>query len=209
MSVKIGNTNIKSLYLGNNELQKIYLGSNLIYQKSGGYVDTEFSKCPFPTSWTSIKNYTKYSKTNEYGTWIIEASSTFSGNYPAKKAFNNVTDDYWFSTRISDNDTAETIEISLPTNVLINPTTIYIMHLYQGNTSNSSKIQGYNPQTNLWEDLGTLDSGVNGIKENTFTISNNIFYSKFRALCYRFSSSYDTPQINEFQVKSGTVKEHT
>ena len=51
MSVKLGSTAIKGLFLGANELKKIYLGNDLIYQKIG-YVDTEFSY-----SWCGISRH--------------------------------------------------------------------------------------------------------------------------------------------------------
>lgn len=192
---------------GSKIVKQVDINGKIVFKRQS-YVDAEFTACPFPTSWTTVTAYVKYSAENEYGIWNVEASSALSGNYPAKKAFNNVSDDYWCPTSIGDVETAETIEISLPTKVLIKPTNIYVKHLYQGNASNKSKIQGYNSETNLWEDLGELAFKKHN-QENTFTISNDTFYSKFRVLCYGYSSSLNIPIIYELQVRSGTIRKYT
>ena len=203
MPIKLGTTNIILPY------SKAYLGSDLVYQKSGGYVDTEFTECPFPTSWTAVTAYVKYSAENEYGIWNVEASSASGRSYPACNAFNGNLADLWHSTPIEDDNTAETIEISLPAKTFIKPTTIYVRNETQGNLHNKSKVQGYNSETNLWEDLITLDRRGDSPTASTYNVSSSTFYSKFRIECYKHSSTFSAVSIYELQVRSGMIRKYT
>lgn len=200
MSIKSGSTAIKALCLGTNELQKIYLGANLVYQKSGGG-GIEFSSCPFPTQWTKISD-TNYTSTNDYGLWNITSDSYRSTGYLVHRAFDG------------DNGTAFELmrnvprwaEISMPDNILIKPKEILIRHSYNAATD---VIQGYNPNTNEWENIGTLPTqGVSPVN-TTLVYSGNTYFSKFRLYSTkRRSNSGDGRYLNlwEFQITSGIIR---
>lgn len=193
---------------GSKTVKQVDINGKTVFKRQS-YVDTEFTACPFPTSWTAVTEYTKYSSENEYGIWNVEASSVTSGNYPAYKAFDSNTQTYWSSARIADNYTAETIEISLPAKTFIKPRTIYVRNQAQGNPKNKSKVQGYNSKTNLWEDLMTLDQRGGSPTYEVSDVSSSTFYSKFRIECYRYSATYYSPDIFELQVRNGTIRKYT
>lgn len=199
MSLKLGITNIILPF------SKAYLGSILKYQKSGGdYVDTEFTACPFPTSWTEVTTNLKYTSTNDYGAWTISASNFYGGNYGCSNAFDGSNSTQWNAGSLSDNTTYETLEISCP--VLIKPSTIVFRCSSQGNSTNLSKIQGYNADTSSWEDVTEITRTGTSATTRTLTVSTDNFYSKFRALCYRYSSSSAIPRVQEFQITAGTIR---
>lgn len=208
MSVKLGSTAIKGIYLGANEIKKMYLGSNLVYQKSG-YVDTEFTSCPFPTNWTEVTAGTKYNATNEYGEWNIWADNFCDdivlGKRPTYLAFDRDNSTCWRSSEHSNGINSFEIGIDLPLKTLINPTSIFISSAYVGLIT---KVMGYNPLTDNWEDLGTIDS--HSVAEDTnITITNNVFYSKFKLVMYRYSSKSKYNMVYEFQITSGTLRKES
>lgn len=191
MSIKLGSTAIKALYLGANELKKIYLGSNLVYQSGG---DTEFSSCPFPTTWVKVGDY-EYTATNDLGTWKIVANTGKNVN----NGFDGDTSTAWKPDAIG--ITYRTADIELPSNILIKPTEIYIKINEIGN---NSYVQGFNPETNVWETIKTYDKSSS--KEETITYTGNIFFSKFRISVTRYSGQFYTNSLYEFQIISGTLR---
>lgn len=204
MSVKLGSTAIKSLYLGTNELKKIYLGSSLIYQKSGAYVDTEFSNCPFPISWIKSSN-TEYYTNDNNGKWVITANYQQSSNHTLDKAFNNDSSTY-FTFGV---DLPRWIEIALPNKVLIKPSEIKIIRSYGEDTD---VVQGYNPNTNEWEDIGTIVEATSNVTTTAISYSGNTYFSKFRLYSTKlYSSSGNGRYLRtyEFQVTSGTLRKES
>ena len=180
---------------------KIYLGRDLVYQKNT-YIDTAFSSCPFPTSWTTVTSPSAYKSTNEFGTWNITSEMTSNSTYNASTAFDKNTSSYWCTEAM---ESGETAYLTIESPVLIRPKEIYIKHRCQ---HPNGSIQGFNPTTNSWivlhNFLGTVYK--NGEEENV-TVETEIFFSKFRARCRRYSSSYTQPQIYEFQITSGTIRQ--
>lgn len=210
MSVKLGSTAIKGIYLGANEIKKMYLGSNLVYQKSG-YVDTEFTSCPFPTNWTEVTAGTKYNATNDYGEWNIWTTGNYSGSTASiDKAFDRNDTTLYASVEHDDKSTPYEIGIDLPINCLINPSSIYIKLSRAGSMINSyyTKVRGYNPSTESWEKLGEFP-GVTSATEKNLVVSQAIFYSKFKLVMYRASSNYNKNYVYEFQITSGTLRKES
>lgn len=197
MPIKLGTTNIILPY------SKAYLGSDLVYQKSGGYVDTEFTECPFPTEWTEVEIPTKYTATNEYGAWNIEANDAAGENY-VKCAFDgDFTNNSCWNTKT----TPAYIWISLPNNVFISPKIFRIRYRSLNEVLvKNSKIQGYNPETSAWENLVELNYQGNSAKTYTYEISSSAFYSKFRVECYR-NTAY--AYVYAFEVQEGTIRKYT
>ena len=199
MSIKLGSTAIKALYLGANELKKIYLGSNLVYQK---VVDTEFSSCPFPTTWIQITSGIKYKATNDYGEWNIEANS-WNGSDPLYHAFDGNVSSTYYRTN---NTVPRYTQIELPDYILIKPNELSLTFEYNGS---ADEVQGYNPTTNEWETIGIL--GVSSSKKQTkiLNYTGNTYFSKFRLYSTNLAGSGYTASrmfIYEFQIISGTLR---
>lgn len=198
MTVKIGNTDIKSLFLGTNELQKIYLGSNLIYQKSVSG-DIKFVACPFPTSWIKIPNYTAYNATNDYGEWRISSSNSFIQS-AVPKAFDQNESTSYASSKLSDDTAIATIQIDCPDKVKIKPSNFLCIFEYM----KSSTIKGLN-EDGEWETLNTLGSMGAKAKFNLEQTTEK-YFSKFAVEMKRYSSTYRIPYVYEFQITSGTLR---
>lgn len=198
MPLKLGTTNIDIPF------SKAYLGSVLVYKKGPTYIDTEFTTCPFPREWTEITTNLKYNSTNNYGLWIISATNFYGNSYGCYKAFDGSNSTQWNAGELTDDVTYETLEISCP--VLIKPSTIIFRCSSQGNTTNLSKIQGYNEETSTWEDITTITRTGSSAVTRTLNVTTENYYSKFRALCYRYNSSSDIPRVYEFQITAGTIR---
>ncbi len=164
-----------------------------------------FSTCPYPTSWTKVSDnsYGPYTSTNDYGEWSISCDSLQTTSSIVTNAFDAEDGTSWISAYHNYNDVPATISISCP--VLIKPTKITIKHSGVSNGFYSGKIQGYNPSTETWTDLATL-AQYNAAKIETFSISGDTFYSAFRVLCYRYSSSYVYSYIYYFDITEGIIK---
>lgn len=198
MSVKLGSTAIKGLFLGANELKKIYLGNDLIYQKIG-YVDTEFSSCPFPTSWGEVTAGVEYHATNDYGEWKCTATSFYSAN-GANRAFDQNNSTAFTSADLSSDSAITIIEIDCPNVIKIKPTSLYV-YIAQIKTAT---IKGVN-EDNEWEQIGTI-SRTGTKTEHNLNVSTDKYFSKFKIEMTRYGSSNKRPSVYEFQIKSGTLR---
>ena len=192
--------------IGNKKVLKRYIGENLVYHKN---LDTEFTSCPFPTTWTEVTAGTNYIASNEYGEWKIWADNFFgtSTTY-LYLAFDRDNSTSWQSSAHSDSTTSFEIGIDLPSKILINPTSIFVRAQYEGisgTIGNRAKIMGYNPLIDNWEELGKI-TGHNSATNTTVTITNNVFYSKFKFVMYRYSSKKKYNLVHEFQITSGTLR---
>lgn len=186
----------------NRNLIRRYIGNNLVYSP---YKYTTFARSIAPTSWTAVTNYTRYTANNTYGTWTIFTTNAYNRLYSASYAFNESTGDVWRSSSSTSDTARNECTIELPTNVLIKPTSINIIHSYCGNTANPAYLQGFNPTTNEWETLGTLISSTS-TQTQTFNLNGNIFYSKFRCYLTRYKVGSTYQYIYDFKINSGTVK---
>ena len=97
MPLKLGTTNINIPY------SKACLGNQLIYAGGGKTVDTVFTSCPFPTSWTEVTAGTDYTGDNNYGTWRISATSYASATYNVSKVFDNDISTHWRTKSLTTN----------------------------------------------------------------------------------------------------------
>lgn len=204
MPIKLGAENIKLPFT------KAYLGSVLKYQKSGGYVDTAFTACLFPTSWTEVTANIEYTANNDYGAWRIWADTCYNANYKLTNAFDGdttstTTAKSYRTVQLANNDEVTYMGVDLPSDVLINPTQILIAYRYAGNTSNLATVEALN-ENGEWEKLLELSTGTS-IKNETLNVTTNNFYSKFRLKLHRYNSSYKNPIIYEFQIISGTIRQ--
>ena len=201
--VNKADVNLKPI-IGNKKVLKRYIGENLVYQKK---LDTEFTSCPFPTTWTEVTAGTKYKATNEYGEWNIWATNYYSPTHTVNKAFDTNKSSFWQSLAHANGNTQYEIGIDLPINCLINPSSIYIKSSCASGTSSSyyAKVMGYNPSTESWEKLGEFIGTTSATEEN-LVVSQAIFYSKFKLVMRRASSSYKMNYVFEFQITSGTLR---
>lgn len=198
MSVKLESIAIESLYLGVNEIKKMYLGNDLIYQKIG-YVDTEFTSCPFPTTWTEVTAGTNYKASNGCGEWKCTATSFFSTN-GANRAFDQNNATAFTSADLSSDSAITSIEIDCPNVIKIKPTSLYV-YISQIKTAT---IKGLN-ENNEWEQIGTI-SRTNTKTEHTLNVSTDKYFSKFKIEMTRYGSSNRRQSVYEFQIKSGTLR---
>lgn len=198
MSVKLGSIAIESLFLGADKLKKISLGNGLIYHKMG-YVDTEFTSCPFPTSWGEVTTGVEYYSTNDYGEWKCTATSFYSTN-GANRAFDRNASTAFVSAELSSDSAVTNIEIDCPAGIKIKPTLIY---LYIAQIKNATII-GLN-ENNEWEQIGT-ENRTSTKKEYTLNVSTDRYFSKFKIEMTRYGSSNKRPSVYEFQIKSGMLR---
>lgn len=200
MPIKLGKVDEKLTY------NRAYLGSNLVFQKIS---EIEFSSCPFPTSWTQVTLGTEYKASNKYGEWSVLATNydSSSKNY-AYYAFDNVTSDsykYWGCY----SSTIEYLTINCPS--AIKPLSGTIVYNYLGNQDSSigtnlAKIQGYNLETNQWEDLYTMPKVTSKTTQN-FSISTENYYTKFRVVAHRYNNVKKS-YVYEFKITSGVIKKN-
>lgn len=196
--LKLGTTNISLPF------SKAYLGSVLKYQK---IVNTEFTACPFPTSWTEVVEGLEYTATNDYGTWRIWSDTCYSASSNVSYAFDNdTTVANHFSPTALASDEKSYMGIDLPSGVTINPTQIYLSATYIGSTSENAAIEGLN-ENGEWQVVTEITRRGGSSREETISISSNNFYSKFRLKMIRFTVSSSRPRIQEFQIRSGTIRE--
>ena len=163
-----------------------------------------FTSNPAPTTWTEITANTDYEASNMYGVWYAKTIYAPTANQTAvSRAFDASTSTYWSAT--STTNTAEReAQLWLPQGVSINPTKITIIHQYVGRSALQGKVQGSVDGTD-WVDLCTLTVSTNKTTE-TFDITTETFYKYFRVLTYRYSSSYNTQYVYDFQITAGTLK---
>jgi hypothetical protein len=193
------------LYLGTKKIgipfSKAYLGTILKYQKGESYVDVEFTTSLFPTSWTEVTTGYDYTATDDYGTWRIWADEVINSpsTYGVHKAFDG---DLSNSCRMyAGNYDFVYLGIDLPENTQIKPRQIEIK---QEDTSDTSVIEGLN-SNGEWETIATLTKSSSAVTD-TFDLTGNNFYTKFRIKLAKYSSSSTTARVYEFQITSGTIR---
>lgn len=123
-------------------------------------------------------------------------------------AFDRDDSTSWQSSAHSDSTTSFEIKIDLPSKILINPTSIFVRTQHEGSSSTTekhAKIMGYNPLIDNWEELGKI-VGHASATNTTVTITNNVFYSKFKFVMYRYTSMKKYNLVYEFQITSGTLR---
>lgn len=146
---------------------------------------------------------TQYIGSNTYGTWTITATNAYDYHYPVYEAFdNNTGGSNWVSTEHASSSDKFYVTVQCPINIAIKPSSIRVV--YRG-TGNNSKLQGYNVDTNAWEDLSSLTATGN-MKDETFTYTADKYYSQFRLALTRFTTSYSENEVWDFQIEAGTIR---
>lgn len=197
----------KDFILGNGSkvVKKIEINGKVAFKRKS-YTDTEFTICPFPTSWTTITTGTHYNATNNYGEWNILATN-YAGSHYINLAFDTSTTTFWQSANYSDETTSYEVEIDLPENVFINPKQGRIISKNEGTTTYPAKLFGFNNSTGEWELLYTLTRSSSSHTQ-TFNIDNSVFYSKFKFAFHRYAggASYKYNHLYDFIINSGTIR---
>lgn len=189
------------LYLGTKEIDipfsKVYLGDILKYEKIN-YIDTAFSSCPFPTSWTQtsgVTDYTSYYASNTYGNWKISAESCLGFKYKLSNMFDGNGSSY-FKSEVGN---GYYVTIELPSGISIKPTNVQLdIDPY---TPISTYLQGLN-EYGVWENICSLSYTANDWTEKTFTAGTDKFYTKFKV-------NTNNVIINELKITSGTIRKYS
>lgn len=199
---------VKKAYVGVDDVarkvKKGYIGVNGIARLFYSSIDIiTFNSNIFPTSWINSEDYSKATTTNEYGEWQAEKGSHIDTTNPVSNVFDNNADTYVASTS---GQSARTVDIILPNNVLICP---YSFSVTYSICHSNSYIYGYDPDSGEWVNIGSYGSSSNRTKATvTVNVSSNNqkYYSKFRINMARYNSTYQYSNIFEFQCTSGQLK---
>jgi uncharacterized protein YeeX (DUF496 family) len=184
------------------KVKKAYVGA-----ETPIYETAIFSNNPAPTSWTKGEDGLSATAVNSYGTWTLTSTKkTRITDTNLGQIADGSESTGWQFDKFSSNNEVAYIYLTPPASVEIKPTKIYIYHTLCGNANNLSKVQGLYGDT--WINLGTLSSVMNGAREN-FSISENIFFTKFRLEIYPYSSSDYYANIVEFEIKNGEIRKNT
>ena len=152
--------------------------------------------------------------TNQYGTWEVSCSRRpLDANYQPWKVFDKNSSTYYQAQGIygySCYVQLASLETAGNTMWAIKPSSFYLRITFG---TGSATIKGYNVETQRWEKIVAFGSDFftaqNIAFERTHTVSTNKYYSRFRLEVTAYSSSYSSPQINEFRVQSGTIRTGT
>lgn len=200
MGAEVHKTDVNLMpMIENKKVLKRYIGENLVYQKN---LDTEFTSCPFPTTWNEVTAGTNYKANNEYGEWKCTATSFFSTN-GANRAFDKNNATVFTSADLSSDSAITSIEIDCPNVIKIKPTSLYV-YISQIKTAT---IKGLN-ENNEWEQIGTI-SRTGTKTEHTLNVSTDKYFSKFKIEMTRYGSSNRRQSVYEFQIKSGTLRKES
>lgn len=157
-----------------------------------------------PTSWTGGDETasSEWTGTNSYGTWIARCSLETSSSHMTNLAFDDSTSTY--------GETATTGSVAwtltLPPSIRISPTKVTY------NITNAkypdTKVQGWNPETQTWENITSLGSNITSSTSptsKTSNVSTPSFYSSLRVYVTRYSSTA-VQRLYNFTIDSGTIK---
>lgn len=156
-----------------------------------------FTSCPYQaadSSWVSVKNYTEYTYTNDYGVWRAKATGTASGTNPAYYAFDTSSSSSWENAKGGD-----TLAIEFPKGVTINPTQINATGT--DNTTVGFAIYGVKAD-GAYEKLVFYDDDQSF--SETFNIATDSYFTKLV-----FVTGVDGTRntfVKRFLVQSGTLR---
>lgn len=127
-----------------------------------------------------------------------------SNRYRPSYAFDDSTSNEYSTDALQTSDTlTRYVYLNLPDKISIKPTSIQVKHRYSGNSTYPCYVQGY--VAGNWYNLATLTSGSSANTE-TFAITNERYYSRFRLLLRRYSSTNQIVTIYDFKITAGTIK---
>lgn len=181
---------------GSKVVKKIEINGKVAFKRKS-YTDTEFTGCPFPTSWIVVTTGTNYKATNDYGEWNIEASD-YQNNGIDRAFDNNGSVPYDSGTSIP-----REFGIILPSKVTIKPTSFYLRYRY---TTSTDVLQGYDEQTSSWIEISKLKK-ESGLYTHNISYSGDKFFSKFRIYSTEwFSSSRKKIYFYLFSIDKGIIR---
>lgn len=163
------------------------------------YQSKEFSTAIQPT-FSSIA-----SVTNEYGTWgirggyngassISSLSSAFDGDL-STYASGSISGTYGYTYVELYNASANTKWAICPKEISVTTRAF------------SGVVLGFDPVESEWVILGKPSSDKSDATTSTISLANEErFFTAFRLLSYRYSSSYDTAYFYDFKIVAGTVR---
>ena len=172
---------------------------------TGGITGELFFKSIIPTkSWTSLNSsYNEYSATNDYGDWKISSNNTPKSSYRLSYCFDDDLETKYLPTHTSASSGGSEIIIEFPK--LINPKCVYMAY----NNLAAGYIQGYNPETQEWENLINFSknssTSSSSMTKATLEIDSENFYSKIRIPVLNAMTS--SCSIYEFNITGGIIKE--
>lgn len=176
------------------------LNGTVIWKYEEGNEEIDFSISPFPTNWTAVTTGTKYNASNDYGDWVITASS-YKDN-TLDKCFDADASTYFRSGNASITNSTVTVDIICPK--LICPKKIYVKYQYTKN----AELQGFNLDTNNWETLHTFSYSSTSANEETVELTTQTFYSQFRISSGVYNlMTYSYIYLHEFQIQSGSMRD--
>lgn len=191
-------------YIGVNnvarKITKAYVGdengkAKLIYTATAPQTIITFTDVIAPSSWTAVTTGTKYTATNEYGTWEASASG-YTGSYYASNPFDLVASTQWRKANMVADEYAWVQQL-FP--ILINPKVISVRSV----RSNKTKLQLLTTN-DTWLDVGNLTK-AGGVSWDEFNCNYDQYFKGMRIYGQRYSSDTTYFGIYELYVEKGTA----
>lgn len=192
---------------GSKVVKKVEINGKVAFKRKS-YTDTEFSSCPFPTTWFFTSD-TEYYANNDYGKWTATSNGYTNSSHLIEAAFDNNSATYFETTTKASTSTPRWAQIDLPDGVLIKPSELRLEFRY---AVRADEVQGYNPTTNEWETIGVLDVSSLLKKIRILSYTGNTYFSKFRLYStdiYNSSMPGGSLLLYEFQITSGTLRKES
>ena len=193
---------VKAVYVGVNgvarKAKKGYIGVNgvaKLFYDSATYIP--FTVCPYrvaASSWVSVKNYTEYTYTDDYGVWRAKATGTDSSSNPAYYAFDTSSSTSWKNSKGGD-----TLTIEFPKGVTIKPTQIKAT----GTDNTTVGFNIYGVKTDGTQEQLVFYDDDQSFSE-TFDIKTDSYFTKLV-----FATGVDgtrTTFVKQFFVENGTIR---
>ena len=157
-----------------------------------------------PTTWTGGDETasSEWTATNSYGTWICRCSLETSSSHMTNLAFDDSTSTYGETATTG----AVIWAITCPPSIRIAPTSV--TYNITNAKATDTKIQGWNPETQAWEELTHLGSNITSSTSPTSTtsyVTPSAFYSSLRVYVSRYGTSA-VQRLYNFTINSGTIK---
>lgn len=147
------------------------------------------------------------------GSWTCDFSyhSSYAAYQYVSYCFNHTQEATFHTTRLS-SAKWEYVQLNCPENVGICPIHIRIYAKHESGSSQTCYTypQGYNPNTNEWENLADKQQFWGSIKQMDFTINPTAYYTKFRFQFYRdFNTITYGVVVPEIEIVAGKIKKIT
>ena len=154
---------------------------------------------PFEFTSNIIPVFTSATKLDQYGIWEVTHSSDNGSDVKGWYGFDMDSGTWWQSGALRETTSTAWVQLDCPIKIL--PYTIYLSQRMIA----SGKIQGYNDSTGEWEDLADITSSSSW-RSDTYTVTTQKYYSSFRVYGVRYSSTYNTAYVRDFEIRTGKAK---